>query len=150
MEIYINMSAEQFKPLVDHLYNKYVETEDLKQLISKYNEFIEKADKIANKYYFCGYFTGTHFYYDFIHFDKNEIAIVGDDSGCGEVADYTFPIAWLFMSDEEIDADKERRDKIKAEELAKWRAEEEAKEKAKKEAEERALYEELKKKYGES
>lgn len=53
------------------------------------------------------------------------------------------------MSDEEIDADKVRRDKIEAEELAKWRAEEEAKKKVKEEAEERALYEELKKKYGE-
>ena len=120
--------------------------DEFKQLISKYNEFVKKAEKIANKYYFSGYFTGTHFYYD-----KDKITIVGDAGGWGEYsyADYAFPIAWLFMSDEEIDADKVRRDKIKAEELAKWRAEEEAKKKVKEEAEERALYEELKKKYGE-
>ncbi len=139
------MSAEQFKPLVDHLYNKYVETEDLKQLINKYNEFIEKATKIANRYAFHNYFTGTYFYYN-----ENDITIMGHCYCCGEYgdSDYTFPIAWLFMSDEEIDADKVRRDKIKEEELAKRRAEQEAEERVKKEAEERALYEELKKKYG--
>lgn len=52
--------------------------DEFKQLISKYNEFVKKAEKIANKYYFSGYFTGTHFYYD-----KDEITIVGDAGGWG-------------------------------------------------------------------
>ena len=120
---------------------------ELEQLLENYSEIKEKAEYIIKKYYGVFNFSIESFYYS-----NNKLEASGDEThyGCTDYAEYSFPVEWLFLSNEELTTiieEQKRKDKIKRQEEEKRKAEEEAR---KIEIKERLELERLKAKYEDS
>lgn len=125
--------------------------EELKNLIEDYDTLVKKAEKLTDGYRFSAErlsITDSH--------GEPYVEVEGTQTccGCNEYDSYLIPAKWLFMSDEEVEADKklirEREAEAKRKALikAKRDAEKKAKEaEKKKEQRERRQYERLKKKF---
>lgn len=126
--------------------------EELKTLVDDYDALLEKAERLSDGYNFSAERLG-------ISTDKNgeiyaDVSGTETCCGCNDYETYSIPAKWLFMSDEQIEAERrlirEREAEARREALikAKKDAEKKAKEaKKRKEQRERREYERLKKKF---
>ena len=117
--------------------------DELKALIDGYSAMLEKAEKIADGYNFSA---------DWMDYDpKTDSLIVhGTETcrGCTDHESYSFPMSWMFMSDDELKeakAEKKRQEELRYKERKRQEAERKAREQEQRDKEE---YERLKRKYG--
>lgn len=120
--------------------------EELKTLVDDYDALLEKAGRLSDGYNFSAERLG-------ISTDKDgeiyaDVSGTETCCGCNDYETYSIPAKWLFMSDEEIKAERKLIREREALIKAKKDAEKKAKEaKKKKEQRERREYERLKKKF---
>lgn len=73
--------------------------QDIKHVVDKYDEIVKKASKIVSKNNFCG---------TYVEYKNDMVLVHGYGMSCGEpeYSSHSFPIEWLVLSDEELEAAK--------------------------------------------